>query len=142
MSIRTFGRLLVGYVFCLTILVALMTQGCQPIEQTARDSIVAAQAFLVEAKHNHPECNPDLPADDPLIIQYGPQTDNAICQAIYKAIRAQNESVDLLDSYCGGQAYLEGAQCLPSAESKQQFIALLKNKIRELNLYIGQLRRR
>lgn len=134
------GKTLVGYVFCLGVLVALLSTGCQPLEKSARDSIVAAQAFLTEAKHNHPECDPDL-VSGPLIDRYGPQADNPTCQTIYRAIRAQNEAVDLLDAYCGGSPYLDGAQCLPSAESKQQFISLLKNKIRELNLYIGQLRR-
>ena len=127
----------------------LLLIACQPIEKTARDAIVGAEAFLNQAKVNHPECNPALPPDHPLIVEFGPQADNNICQAIYKAIAAQNVAVEALSFYCSGSpqagelSFNDGGECIPvrSPDLRKQLQSRLKAALFDLDGIISDLGR-
>lgn len=63
-------------------------------------ALAAGQGFLDQAKLNHPECNPKLLPDDPLIIRYGLQTQNKICVSLYAVIAAHIAAHTALDAWC------------------------------------------
>ena len=70
-------------------LVLAFLVSCQPLENTARDTIAGAKGFIEQAQRNHhDECvaNP---------------TKAFPCQAINRAVGAQNILVDALEIYCG-----------------------------------------
>lgn len=125
----------------LLITVALLSTGCPPLEESARDSLWAAKGFLEESARNHPECRPDLPPDDSLIVRYGPREQNAICQSIDVAAAVYTRTWLLRGSYCGFVADSPPETlCQPTEETTQLFKAELKNAIRDLNRAIGRRR--
>lgn len=123
------------------IVLALLSTGCPPIEESARDSLWAAKGFLEESARNHPECKPDLPPDDPLIVRFGPREQNSICQSIDAAAAVYTRTWLLRGSYCGFVADSPPETlCQPTDETRRLFKAQLKDAIRDLNRAIGRRR--
>ncbi len=117
------------------LLAALLLSGCDFVRNTHR-SLTASKGFLEQAKVNHPECNPILPGDDPLIVRYGPQSENRICQAMYRAISFHHDAWLLLGEYCSyTPGWDAGATCRPPADEALRGVlqSRIKAKLRELD---------
>ena len=84
------------------LLTCLFLVGCQPLQQTARDSIAVAKGVIETAQQEYlPRCLAS-PTDAP-------------CEIIKDAVAAQNLVVDALNLYCAGEdSWVTGAPCSPS----------------------------
>ncbi|KKL19417.1 hypothetical protein LCGC14_2465690 [marine sediment metagenome] len=84
------------------LLTCLFLVGCQPLQQTARDSIAVAKGAIETAQQEYLVRCLASPTDTP-------------CEIIKDAIAAQNLVVDVGILYCAGNdAWLTGGPCSPS----------------------------
>lgn len=102
-------------------------------EQYARDAIAAAQGFIVQAQEHHgAECRSGCALPE---IQDAKLCRN-ICNAINRAVHAQNAAIDALSLYCAGPGWGEGAPCNPQPD----FALRLREAVRELDRIVREVR--
>jgi len=103
----------------------LLLSGCQPIENSARDAIAAADGFISQAQRNHlDECKANPSKSFP-------------CVKLNQAVGAQNLLIDVTEQYCGwpnrpGAAELKalaGQKCIQN----KTILPYLKNAVASLN---------
>ena len=106
------------------LLTCLFLVGCQPLQQTARDSIAVAKGVIETAQDKY--------LDTCLADRTRP-----ICATIRKAIATHNLSIDTLNLYCAGDnVWQEGAPCRPSKKVEPR----LKEALLNLNTIISNVR--
>lgn len=115
------------------------------VQHVVRDILSGYKGFLDEAKINHPECNPSLHPDHPLIVKYGPQDENKICVAIFKAIASHQATHTLLGSYCANADWVirkPEAVCTPlvAGEGLAQLQTRLFQAIADLGSLINAVK--
>jgi len=115
---------LTALVLLLSSTVAACEQG--QTEKWARDSIAAAKGFIEQAQTHHGE---ECRAACQLASVQDPAKCARICNAINRAVHAQNLAIDALNLYCAGPGWAEGGACSaqPALEPR------VREAIRELN---------
>ena len=100
----------------LTVLLAatLLIAGCQPAENTARDSIAAAKGVIEQAQTEYlATCTAD--------------STQRPCTLINDAVAGQNLAIDVLNLYCSGSDYLAGGACQPNKEYQSRLLEAIRN---------------
>lgn len=117
------------YLFCIAVLAALLSTGCPPPQETARDSILTARAVIETAQQ-----------DFRVSCQGDPS--QRVCGAINRAVDAHNLAVDALDVYCAGGDWNAGGVCQPPSDpfTKEQFEAKLRQAVANLDSIIREIR--
>ena len=93
----------------------LLLAGCQPAENTARDSIAAAKGVIEQAQAEYlAACTAD--------------SAQRVCNLINDAVAGQNLAIDALNLYCSGSGYLAGGACQPNKE----YLPRLQEAVRNL----------
>ncbi len=106
------------------LLTCLFLVGCQPLQQTARDSIAVAKGVIETAQDKYLVRCQASPTDVP-------------CEIIKDAVAAQNLVVDALNLYCAGiSSWVDGAPCFPSKDMEPR----LKEALLNLNTIISNVR--
>jgi len=116
----------------LVLLLSFSLAACEQgqTEKWARDSIAAAKGFIEEAQRNHgDECRVACQ----LASVQNPAKCRGICNAINRAVHAQNLAIDALNLYCAGPGWAEGGACSaqPALEPR------VREAIGELNRIIA-----
>ena len=101
----------------------LLLVGCQPPENTARDSIAAAKGVIERAQTEYL---------DTCIAN----TAQRICNLINDGVAAQNLAIDALNLYCSGSNYLAGGACQPNKE----YLPRLQEALRNLDGIIAAIK--
>ena len=106
------------------LLLCLFLVGCQPLQQTARDSIAVAKGVIETAQDEYLARCKASPTDAP-------------CEAIKDAVAAQGLVVDALNLYCAGKdSWVTGAPCSPSKGVEPR----LKEALRSLDVIISNVK--
>ena len=101
----------------------LLLVGCQPPENTARDSIAAAKGVIEQAQTEYLEICAASPNERE-------------CQLINNAVAVQNLAIDALNLYCSGSNYLAGGACQPNKE----YLPRLQEALRNLDGIIAAIK--
>ena len=105
------------------LLATLLIAGCQPAQDSARDSLaVSAEAIDIAQEKYLETCTAD-------------QTQR-VCRLINDAVAAQNLGVEALNLYCAGGDYLTGGVCQPNKE----YLPRLQEAIRNLDSIIANIK--
>jgi len=81
--------------------VAVLIAGCQPVEKTAYQTVVASNAFLKSMKAQHPECS---------------TATSTLCGNLTRAVSAKDALIDAVEVYCAGPDFAGGGKCNPPAK--------------------------
>lgn len=81
---------------------AVSFAGCSPLESTAYQTVVSANAFTHRMKDLHPEC------------ATGATT--SLCGFLSKATSAKDALIDATEIYCAGPDFNAGGKCNPPAK--------------------------
>ena len=105
-------------IFCGMIAGAIVMEGCQPIERTARDTAAALSGSLVAAQAQYQGT-----------CQQNPQ--QLICQTINRGVAAQNALITATETYCGWSVSLAppdpSAKCVPVKSAQAALTSAIAN---------------
>ena len=106
------------------LLTCLFLVGCQPLQQTARDSIAVAKGVIETAQQEYLVRCQASPTDTP-------------CEIIKDSVAAQNLVVDALNLYCAGDdAWVGGSPCSPTKAVEPR----LREALLQLNVIIANVK--
>lgn len=114
----------------LLMLCAGVFAACEPgqTEKWARDSIAAAKGFIEQAQQNHGDECRAVPSCSLPTVQDAAKC-RGICNAVNRAVHAQNLAIDALNLYCAGPGWAEGGPC----NAQRALEPRVREAIRELN---------
>jgi hypothetical protein len=106
------------------LITCLFLVGCQPLQQTARDSVAVAKGVIETAQQEYlPRCL-SSPTDTP-------------CEIIKDAVAAQNLVIEALNLYCAGSdSWVSGAPCNPTDAVEPR----LREALSQLNIIIANVK--
>lgn len=106
------------------LLICLFLIACQPLQQTARDSIAVAKGVIETAQQEYLET-----------CRAG--STQPACEIITDAVAAHNLVIDVLNIYCAGDdTWQEGAACTPNSAVGPR----LRETLSRLNVIIANVK--